>query len=150
MVRARLFAHCPSPACAGHQQREVDGVLETTSFSYRDNGGDIPGEERSMEEPRLVEEIALAEAVERRDSRAEIDEARAAAVAARSCGTCARALELSVTPRPQYDPLSGFDPNYLVNSSAEAPLVDPQSADARVAALEAQVRALLEAQAGQD
>lgn len=114
-----LFAHCPSPLCANYRQQEVEGVVVETSYMFTDNGGDIPGIERSVEDLRWVD-----------DDQAE-------------CSECGRRRELSTSPRPSYDPLSGHDPMGLVNGTV--PPYDPGKVntpeDERFAELQAQLKA---------
>lgn len=119
------FAHCTSPRCEGHNQQEVGGIRTETSFSFVENGGDLPGIERSHVYLRFASEED------------------------RPCPHCGRIRDLSEQHRKQYAPASGHDPNGLLQIGRfdpvkqvqvrQAPLADPERE-----ALEAQNVALLE------
>lgn len=113
----QCFAHCKNPMCPGYAQEPVDAVVTTTEYTYKDNGGDLPGTERSNRDLRFAD-----------------DEERA-------CRACKQPRELSADARPSYQNLSTFDPMGLVNGSVAAfnPGQVNTEADTRVAALEAQM-----------
>lgn len=77
------FAHCPDPLCDGYRQQEVRAIREEVGQSYTENGGDMPGIERSSVYLRF----------EASDEQ--------------PCPTCDRDRELSLTERKRYQPLSG-------------------------------------------
>lgn len=127
MVKA--YAHCPNARCSGYLQEQVDAERVDTNYLYTDNGGDLPGVERSTVQFRWP------------------DGADA------GCPGCGATRELSGSARPSYQPLSGHDPNGLINGSVAK--FDPAKVNApespRVAELEAQLakmQATLEKLAG--
>lgn len=124
----KAFAHCRHPLCPGYGQEEVDAVRTETAYGFKDNGGDLPGIERSM--------VMLVFAD---------DDARA-------CRNCGRDRELTGDARPSYQPLSGFDPMGLINGSVAPfdPNVVNTEADQRIAALEAQIAKLAAAVEAKD
>jgi hypothetical protein len=85
-----VYLHCTDPRCGGILQEEVDGYAEETAWMFTENGGDIPGVERSHVHAR----VANAEDV--------------------PCPYCDVPREASLKPRPQYQRLSGHDPNGLL------------------------------------
>lgn len=114
----KLFAHCRNPMCPGYKQSEVDGLVQETGWRFDENGGDIPGIERSFVSLNFADQ----------------DDA--------PCGSCGDRRELSLDSRPSYEPLSGFDPMGLLRE----PKFDPNHVntveDAKVAELEAKNKAL--------
>lgn len=115
----RLWAHCVRPTCPGSGEVEVDGLREETGFMFTDNGGDIPGIERSNVQYQFENPDELA------------------------CPSCGKGRELSQDRRPSYDPLSGHDPMGLLQAERFDPSVRNGPDDARVAELEAKlVRAM--------
>lgn len=117
----RGYAHCRDPRCIGTEQEEVDAVCHTSSWSYVENGGNLPGVERSTE--------IYVFADEQRDA---------------PCHACGQAREVSAKPRPQYTPLSGHRQDGLLhvkqyNAAAQPP---QHNNDAVVAQLMAQVAEL--------
>lgn len=120
----RAFAHCVVPRCPGAYEAEVDALRVETAFAFTENGGDIPGIERS----NVVAQFA--------------DEADA------TCEHCGGHRDVSLTPRPQYQRLSGHDPMGLLGMPQYDPnkVIAPNEAqDAAIEALKAQVAALTEA-----
>lgn len=101
----QVYLHCPNPVCPGMVQETVDGFEVETAFLFTDNGGDLPFVERSTS-AAVVDPPSLDPSVERFDT---------------SCRHCGAAREISLTPRPNYQPLSGADPMGLVG----APQYDP-------------------------
>lgn len=120
------WAFCPAGACPGYRMEEVQAVYREVGDTFQANGGDIPGVERSQVELLFADESDVA------------------------CVSCGRDRQLSDQPRPSYDPLSGFDPGYLLH----APEFDPgkvnTEADQRVAELEAKVNRLVAALESKD
>ena len=116
----KAYAHCGNPICPGNAQEQVDALERTSAFSYQELGGDIPGDERST--------VSFVFA----------DEGDA------PCSHCGRELrELSGSPRPQYENLSGFDPEYLRGLAAGlVPEAAGPSSPDEIAELRAQVEAL--------
>lgn len=116
-----LYAHCTDPRCPGAAQRELDGFVVETAFSYRERGANAPGIEQSTVTFRLADEDQHA------------------------C-ECGRRLELSDQRRVIYDNLSGHDPMGLlgVPQFSQAKQVElrqqPMTDDERER-LEAEVRA---------
>jgi hypothetical protein len=98
----RGYAHCVVPRCPGTYEQEVDALKVTTSWSFIERGGDIPGEENSQDAARFADE---ADAV---------------------CEHCDGHREVSLSPRPQYQPLSGHDPMGLLGM----PQYDPNKVNA--------------------
>jgi hypothetical protein len=86
----RGFAHCVVPRCPGTYESEVDAVKVTTSWTFIERGGDIPGEENSQDAARFADETDA------------------------TCEHCGGHREVSLSPRPQYQPLSGHDPMGLL------------------------------------
>jgi hypothetical protein len=111
------YAHCNNALCPGYGQEKVKAVEEVTEWTFVDNGGDIPGVERSRSLLKFASDDDI------------------------SCGTCGRERELSKDPRRNYENLSGFDPMGLINGKVPGfnPAVVNTEADARVAELEAQI-----------
>jgi hypothetical protein len=90
----KVYVHCVNPRCAGIRQEEVDGFAEETAFMFTDNGGDIPGVERSTVRAKVADdEDAI-------------------------CPFCEGPRDVSLTPRPQYQRLSGHDPMGLLDVAA--------------------------------
>jgi hypothetical protein len=90
----RAWAHCTNPRCPGHEQEEVDALEVETSFFFTDNGGTLPGVERSS--------VILVWA----------DPEQAAC-------RCGRSRDLSGAKRRRYDNLSGFDPDGLLEMQSQ-------------------------------
>lgn len=111
------FAHCPNTACPGSAQAPVPVIQRETSYSYYDNGGDMPGIENSKIE-FVFAHPADAE-----------------------CPHCSAHRECGIQKRVNYLNLSGFDPNGLNEINAEAALPGPSPAD-EMAALREQVEQL--------
>lgn len=80
------LAHCPDPRCPGHTQREVDAMRNEVQHTYVSLGGDSPGIERSQ--------VYL--------------------TADEKCPYCDTQCEITDQPRISYQPLSGKDPNGLL------------------------------------
>ena len=80
------LAHCPNPRCEGYAQREVKAIERTVEHTYVEQGGDMPGVERSM--------VYLS--------------------ADESCPVCDKTCEITNQRRVHYDNLSGHDPDGLL------------------------------------
>ena len=85
------LAFCPDARCYGYQQQEVQAVKTTTVLTYIDNGGDLPGEERSFSHLRFANEADV------------------------PCPECKRDRMISDQVRPVYAPISGQDQNALLH-----------------------------------
>lgn len=96
-VEVVAYAHCPNPRCAGYQQEEVAARQTEESWSYAEQGGDLPGQERSF--------VRLFFINDGREGRP--DELHC---------KCGLVRELSATPRRQYR-VEGFshDPMALLD-----------------------------------
>lgn len=116
-VEQTAYAHCGTPTCPGSRQVEVQGVRRETSYMFTENGGDIPGVERSVVEWTFADE------------------------ADRACPTCERPREISNQLKPSYDPLSGFDPMGLLTVDPFDPSRRNTVEDEKVAELEAKLAA---------
>lgn len=112
------YAHCGTPTCPGSRQVAVDGVRRETSYAFTENGGDIPGIERSTVEWTFADE------------------------GDRPCPSCGRPREISDQAKPSYDPLSGFDPMGLLTVDPFDPGKRNTVEDEKVAQLEAKNAAL--------
>lgn len=116
------YAHCRDTRCPGNQQQEVDAVRQEMSFTFGDGGGDGVWKnlvERSTIEFRFADESDA------------------------GCPVCKRPREVTGTPRPQYQPLSGFDPMGLL-SVPKFDAGNVPSADDRTAVLEQQLQEMRE------
>lgn len=113
--KVQAYAHCPNARCVGYLQEEVPAERVETNYLYTDNGGDLPGVERSNSHFRWPDGVDV------------------------SCPGCGGLRELSASPRPSYQPLSGYDPMGLLGAAKFNPAKVNTEADARVAALEAQL-----------
>lgn len=115
------YAHCTDPRCPGAYQQPVDGRRIETGWAYTENGGDIPGIERSH-------------------VRAEFADPQDAV-----CPHCSGPRDIALDPRPQYQNLSGKDPMGLLGIAAfdpSKPLLADPGTTAELDALKAQVAEL--------
>ena len=78
-------AHCPNPRCDPYEH-ETPVTRRTIAWTYQENGGDLPGIERTSEQVIANEKTAS------------------------MCPSCGRARELSLDERPEYPNESGVDP----------------------------------------
>ena len=92
-------AHCPNPRCDQYEY-ETPVVKRTVSWTYAENGGDLPGIERST-----IEVVATKDTEDK-------------------CPRCGRYRELSIGERPEYPNESGVDPNGLLGFQPQ--VADPQ------------------------
>ena len=118
------WAHCPDPRCTGYSQESVRAVRVITETTFVENGGDLPGVERSFQHVTLIDE------------------------GDRQCRSCGKAREVTDQKRRVYAPLSGHDQNGLLKFGGFDPAYQPPKGDDKVAALEAQIaelKALVEA-----
>jgi hypothetical protein len=114
------YAHCRNPRCAGTEQQPVDALCHTSAWTYVENGGNMPGVERSTE--------LYVFADERTDS---------------PCPVCGDSREVSAAPRPQYTPLSGHRQDGLLHVKQYNAQAQPDAGNgAIVAQLMEQVAAL--------
>jgi phage terminase large subunit GpA-like protein len=90
-TEVRAFAHCVHPRCPGYQQEEVDAIRSEDSWTYAEQGGDLPGTERSFVRLRFADEKNT------------------------PCPHCGTARDLSADKRRQYANLSGYDPQGLLD-----------------------------------
>lgn len=118
---ATVWAHCRDSRCPGNNQEELNGFREETAWTLGENGGD--GAFFSMIEKSIVEYRVADEA----DS---------------PCGVCSEPREISGSPRPTYQPLSGHDPLGLIGGPAFNPNVQNTDQDAKIAELQATVNRL--------
>lgn len=86
------FAFCPDSRCPGNAVVEVPAVRQVSEFLYTDNGGDIPGVERTVEHLRFADEGADA-----------------------ACPSCDRVRDLSPSPRPEYPAITGHRQDGLLH-----------------------------------
>jgi hypothetical protein len=116
------YAHCGNAHCPGHQQQKVDAFRVETSHTYAETGGpgSVPGVENSHVHVRWAN-----------------DEDRV-------CPGCGGTREVTATARRVLQPLSGHPQDGLLQHGAFNP--NHQPTDPRIAELQAQVQALLEAQ----
>lgn len=122
------WAHCGDAMCPGHRQEKINAVRVETSKTYAESGGpgSVPGVENSHVHFRFKDD------------------------ADRLC-VCGRSREVTETQRRVLQPLSGHSQDGLLKFGPYNPsLHGPGAADERVAALEAQVAALLAAQEKQE
>lgn len=119
LTPARGYAHCRDPRCKGTEQEPVDVIRHTSEWTYVENGGNMPGVERSTEIVVFADEQA--------DS---------------PCPVCTAPREASAQLRPRYTPLSGHRQDGLLYVKAYDASVQPAGNDAIVAQLMAQVAEL--------
>lgn len=123
----QAYAHCRDPRCAGTEQQPVPALRHLSEWTYVENGGNMPGTERST--------AILAFADEPTDA---------------PCPTCSKPRELSEQERPYYTPLSGHRQDGLLHvKSFDASQQPPAGNDAVIAQLMAQVAQLSAHIAGQ-
>lgn len=116
----KAYAHCVRPTCPGTLQEQVEAVEVLTEYMFTDNGGDIPGVERSKYEHRFVD------------------------AADEECTHCGGRRELTDKPRRLYENLSGHPQDGLLNIpryNPSLPLMTPGSDPAALDDLRAQVAA---------
>jgi hypothetical protein len=90
---------CKDSLCPGYAQKQVSVTREKLAFSYRDLGGDMPGDER--ESIRVVQPDA-------------------------ECEVCGGPVEFVDTPRPEYPQVSGMDDLALLNLNQQGRINDIQ------------------------
>lgn len=84
------FAHCPKPLCDGYEQQPVTAVREEIGRTYAESGGDAPFVETSTVTLAFAEPGEVA------------------------CPECGQTREISTQVRQEYQNLSGYDPNGLL------------------------------------
>jgi hypothetical protein len=115
------LASCKEQRCAGYTQQPVRAVRTVTEFSYIDNGGDLPGIERSTELLRF----------------ADLTDAQ--------CEHCGEPRLVATQTRPIYPNISGQPQDTLINQYRDSERVrDLELADARRDAEMAQMRVTME------
>lgn len=117
-TRARAFAFCRNPYCAGYNGSEVDVVREERSTTHKELGGKgtiLNGVESSTIDLRFADPEDAA------------------------CPGCSVPRELSPSPRPSYEPLSGFPQDGLLSAPKFDPDRQEESRDERTANLEAEL-----------
>lgn len=98
------YGHCIDPRCAGYKQQPADVVVTVQAFSYRELGGDLPGNERETHDVfRFADPDAEA-----------------------ACVHCGQPRIPSDQVRPEYAPLSGQDPLALLNLNQQGRINDMQ------------------------
>lgn len=115
----QAYAHCRDPRCAGTEQQPVPALRHLSEWTYVENGGNMPGTERSI--------AILAFADEPTDA---------------PCPTCSKPRELSEQERPYYTPLSGHRQDGLLHVKNFDASQQPAGNDAVIAQLMAQVAQL--------
>lgn len=117
--KVEAFAHCADSRCRGNRQEPVKAVAENISISFLDNGGDMPGEERSMRHLRFAREADA------------------------SCSVCGGPREVSDQKRPVYANVSGHDQAGLLKfKTADGEFVIPVADDGKTAELEDKIEKL--------
>jgi len=108
------FVSCMDPRCPGHKQRPVQVRQRKQEFSYRELGGDLPGNER--------ESIDTVQEDER-------------------CPDCGKAQVYSDQERPEYAQISGQDQLALLNLNQSGQIRDQQMAQLKADKELAEMRA---------
>lgn len=124
-----VYVHCVDARCPGVYEEQVPGIRVETGYTFKANGGDIPGIERSMVTARVADE---------QDA---------------TCPVCSGHRDVSLTPRKKYDPLSGKDPNGLLSIGGydpSRPMLQPGHDPNEVNDLKAQIAELRDLIAGKD
>lgn len=117
------LASCRDARCPGYKQETVQAVLSTTSFSYFDSGGDVPGIEREVSHLRFVDDEDI------------------------PCEYCGEPRLVADQVRPVYPNVSGQPQDKLLHVGRDGERVqDLQLDGARRDAEMAQMRALIERQ----
>lgn len=114
----RAWAHCRDPRCPGVEQEPVDATRHLTEWSFVDNGGNLPGVERS------TDLFVFADASQA------------------PCPHCGLDREVSAQQRPNLPPLSGHRQDGLLYVKQFDAGKQPAGNDAIVAQLMAQVAEL--------
>lgn len=86
------FASCKDGRCPGYKQESARVVLRQVEYTYFDLGGDIPGVERST--------VDVAGFEDPDDS---------------PCPVCGKPRIASEQMRPEYPPMSGQDPDFILH-----------------------------------
>lgn len=93
------LAFCPDPRCPGYEQVDAAVRVDDVRWTYVENGGDLPGIEKS----NLHETFALEEGEEWPH-----------------CPHCGKRMEATTQERPVYAMVSGQDPLRLLNLDVAA------------------------------
>lgn len=110
------YVSCRDPRCPGHKERETIVTRQKQEFTYRELGGDLPGNER--------EAIDIVHQDE-------------------PCPVCDGPQVFSDEPRPEYAPISGQDQLALLNLNQSGQIQEAQLAQAQQAAALAEMRAAM-------
>lgn len=107
------FCHCRDARCDGYSQQPVQVVRTVRDEFYTDNGGDVPGTERSFTYVSFADQDDI------------------------PCPSCGEDREASEQSRPSYQALTPYGQKGLLT----APRFDPAKkvADAKTEALESEV-----------
>lgn len=108
------YVSCRDPRCAGYKERETEVARRKQEFSYRENGGDLPGIEREAVD------------VVQRDE---------------PCPVCDGPQVYSDGPRPEYAQISGQDQLALLNLNQSGQIRDQQMAQLKADKELAEMRA---------
>jgi hypothetical protein len=95
------WVSCRDPRCGGHTERETEVTRRTQAFSYRELGGDLPGNEREAVD--VVHNDA-------------------------PCPVCGGPQVYADQPRPEYANISGQDQLALLNLNQSGQIRDQQMA----------------------
>lgn len=110
----RGFVSCRDPRCAGYQDRPTDVIRQYQAFSYRELGGDLPGDER------VAVDVVQGDA---------------------PCEVCGGPQVWYDQERPEYAPISGQDQLALLNLNQSGQIKDAQMAQLQQAKDLAEMRA---------
>ena len=113
------YSFCPDGRCPGYTQKPVKGRRVHTSFSYVDNGGDWPGEERSVDHVFFIGDEHP------------------------TCEHCGSPLHISEQERPEYARISGQDPMRIFDLDQDTRVRDLTEQNLRRDAEMADLRAQL-------
>jgi hypothetical protein len=102
------FAFCRDGRCPGYAQQPVKAIRTTTSFSFVDNGGDWPGEERSVDHLAFI----------RQEGDPDYP----------PCPHCGQPMAVAEQERPEYANASGQDPMRIYNLDQSGRVRDLQLA----------------------
>jgi len=102
-IRVDGYVSCSDPRCPGYEQRPVEVLERTVSFSYQDNGGDGAVPQTAIE--RATVDIVQTDAV---------------------CDICGKPVIFSALPRPEYAQVSGQDQLELLAINQQTQIRDVQ------------------------
>lgn len=110
------YVHCRDPRCSGYKERQTDVIRRTQGFTYRELGGDLPGNEREAVD--IVHENE-------------------------PCPVCAGPQVYADQPLVEYAPISGQDPLALLNLNQSGQIRDVQMQNLESAKELAEMRAMM-------